>query len=131
MFPTSEEMRSMGGTPFARESSKIHTWAPHGRKWCPGFQNHTPCSQNGAQWSQNEPTIVAKVIQILQTYDTNVILLSLPLLSLRVWWELHQAKHKPFDPDSPHTCCGTWVCRLFFPSWLGVFLSAPNECWYG
>ncbi len=62
MSPKGEKVMSMGGTPFARETSKIHTLATHARKWCPGFQNRTPCSQNGAQWSQNEPTIVAKVI---------------------------------------------------------------------
>ena len=88
-----------------------------------------PCApKNGAQWSQNESTILAKVLKTSHKYDTTVILLTLQsVVPARVWWELHQAKHKPFDPDSPHTCCGTWVCRLCFPPWLGVFLSAPSE----
>ena len=73
MSPKGEKVMSMGGTPFTRESSKIHTLATHGRKLCPGCQNRTPWSQNGAQWSQNEPTIVGKVKHILHKYDTNVI----------------------------------------------------------
>ena len=65
MPPEGEKGMSMGGTHLTRESSKIHTLATHGRKWCPGPQNRAPWSQNGAQWSQNEPTIVANVTNVI------------------------------------------------------------------
>ena len=48
----------------------MYTLATHGRKWCPWFYNHAPCSKNGAQCSQMNPQLSPKSYK----YRRNMIL---------------------------------------------------------